>query len=492
MISFKQFLNEYLTDEQRDRYAGVKMTTKARSDTDHFFGAGNDLIKEPIKGFGEDKSEVHKAIERHIGQEFTPEEYRSGMIQREGKKVLIPQLLKDNKQLKHQFDQDNTRTGKGRGATHYVTVVRGTEVAGQTNSTPDANHPRGHSWGDASCKNVDNGSNRHYLAGEIKQGTVVVRVHDPAGQEIYRATLHPHQNDQKHVAYAVDSEYGLKHPLFKAHAQDVAQRLSGEHKGGSILYRKKSGVYNDSGETNLVHPSATSDQLDGLLKDSRVAVRTAAVNHPSITTDQLDIALGDEESAVRKKAAMSSKATSEQISRAQDDKSDTVRLGAVLNPNATKDHLDKALQDKNYMVKRAVIAHPNVTKEHLDQAQMSSEWQVRSAVARSPNATQIHLQRALNDPSGLVRSSVSVNPNVTQEHLDKIIRDEDPNVRMSVLYSPKATPEHLDQALDDENHLVRLEAISNLNASKDHLIKASKDSHPFVREKALERLKEFN
>ena len=39
MISFKQFLKEYLTDEQWDRYKNVAMTDRAREATDHFFGA---------------------------------------------------------------------------------------------------------------------------------------------------------------------------------------------------------------------------------------------------------------------------------------------------------------------------------------------------------------------------------------------------------------------------------------------------------------------
>ena len=50
MLSFKTFLLEYLTPEQREHYSQYYMTDKARGDTDHFFGANNDSVREEIKG----------------------------------------------------------------------------------------------------------------------------------------------------------------------------------------------------------------------------------------------------------------------------------------------------------------------------------------------------------------------------------------------------------------------------------------------------------
>ena len=102
-------------------------------------------------------------------------------------------------------------------------------MAGQTNSEPDENHPRGHSWGEISCKNVDTGLNKHYLKDEIKHGTVVVRAHDHNGQEIYRGTLKPYNNKGSR-AYSLDAEYGIKQPDFTDHAIQVAKDLSGDYK----------------------------------------------------------------------------------------------------------------------------------------------------------------------------------------------------------------------------------------------------------------------
>ena len=45
MLRFKQFLKEYLTDVQRERYSDVEMTPEARDATDHFFGVGNDQVR---------------------------------------------------------------------------------------------------------------------------------------------------------------------------------------------------------------------------------------------------------------------------------------------------------------------------------------------------------------------------------------------------------------------------------------------------------------
>ena len=191
MINFKTFLTEYLTPGQRKLYADTQMTEKARADTDHFFGVGNDHVQEDVIGLEPDKSEVHRAVERHIGKQIAPNEYVKGVTKdQHGRDVRLGRLIRDDN-LRNQFANDNARAGSKRTSGHYMTIVRGTEVAGQTNSQPNTQHPKGHSWGDQSCKNVDTGVNRSYLKHEIMHGTVVVRAHDHTGQEIYRATLRP-------------------------------------------------------------------------------------------------------------------------------------------------------------------------------------------------------------------------------------------------------------------------------------------------------------
>ena len=98
---------------------------------------------------------------------------------------------------------------------------------------------------------------------------VVVRAHDHTGQEIYRATLQPHLNTKGNHAYAVDFEYGLKHPAFTAHAHDVAQRLSGSPDMNDPIHRKSDYVYNDNNQHFILHPNLTAEHL------------TQLENHPS-------------------------------------------------------------------------------------------------------------------------------------------------------------------------------------------------------------------
>ena len=402
MKSFKQYLLEYLTDKQRTKFADVKMTDKARGDTDHFFGAGNDHIKEPLKSYDHDKSEVHTAVERHLGKDITTSDYAKGLTQdKHGRGARIGRMISD-KGLQTQFANDNTRAGTKQPQQHYTTTVRGTEVAGQTNSAPNAEHPKGHSWGNQSCKNIDDGSNRRYLEPEIKHGTVVTRVHDHAGQEIYRATLHPHHNEEGHVAYAMNGEYGVKHPSFTAHAHDVASRLSGEPKGG-LSHKIHPEVYNNGVVNKILHPNSTSEHIHTALKDEDWSIQMAAARHPNATTDHITTALKNIVSTVRKTAIQHPKATPEHITTALKDDNSDVRASAIQHPTATAEHITTALKDISPDVRQAAIKHPNSTSEHIHTALKDKDWSVRLSAIEHPAATSAHINTALKDDNTYVR-----------------------------------------------------------------------------------------
>ena len=404
MQRFKSFLLEYLTDKQREKYSSVEMTDKARADTDHFFGKGTDIVHGEVEQqHSHDKSEIHKAVEKHLGRDVSHEDYAAGRTKDHlGRDTKIGKLIKDSS-LRDQFASDTTREGSKLGTKFKTSTVRGVEVAGQTNSAPDPQHPKGHSWGKLSCKNVDSGINKHYLKDEIKHGTVVHRVHDHSGQEIYRATLQPHHNDQGHVAYAVDSEYGIKHPAFTASSHETAKKLSGEHKGGSIGYAKHPAVYNDNGYRDILHPNTKP----------------------------------------------------EHISRALDDENSNVRRNAAGHPKATTEHISKALKDEDEYVRGAAAGHPNATPEHISKALGDESSYVRSAAIWNKNATSEHISRALDDENSNVRRNAADHPKATPEHISKALKDKDPGVRASAIEHPKATPEHISKALDDKDPDVR-------------------------------------
>jgi hypothetical protein len=437
MISFKLFLLEYLTDAQRKSFAHISMTDKARADTDHFFGKDNDIVHGEISidaGHHEHKSEVHRAVERHIGQEIHHDDYRRGIIKdKYGRDVKIGRLIKDKK-LRDAFASDSTREGSRKGSIFKTSTVRGIEVAGQTNSAPDPHHPKGHSWAQLSCKNVDDGTNRYYLENEIRHGTVVHRIHDHTGQEIYRATLQPHHNERGDVAYSVDSEYGIKHPVFTRSSHKVAKKLSGEYKPG--IFVKHAKVYDNNSQKYILHPDTTEETLHKLLKHSDVNIRIATIQHPNITPEHISTALEDKDKRVREIAAYHLKASSDHLHKALNDKDFEVRMAAASNKNANAEHLHKALNDRNYIVRRAATSNPNANTEHLHKALHDNFFVVREAAASHPNANAEHLHKALNDNNEFVRYAAINNSNVNAEHLHKALNDENERVRKAAKENP--------------------------------------------------------
>ena len=432
------------------------MSPKARQDTDHFFGQGNDHVREDIKGQdGENKSEIHKKVEQHLGSSIDVDSYKKGVSKdKYGREVRIGKTIKDEK-LRNEFAKDSTRAGVKSSHGHYSTIVRGTEVAGQTNSAPNAEHPNGHSWGDESCKNIDNGSNKKYLKNEVKHGSVVVRVHDNTDKEIYRATLQPHHNDMGHTSYHVNSEYGIKHSSFTNHANDVAKRLSGEHKGGSLAYKINPKVYNDSDEKVRIHPNATKEDLDSAMKDSSASIRIGVLKNPKATKENLDLGVRDEDASVRNAALQHPNATKEHLDLGMKDKEGNIRNRAVNHPNATKEHLDLGMKDKESYVRNSVVSHKNATKEHLDLGMKDKNSVVRYSVVNRPDASKEHLDLGIKDNDAGVRHSVVKHPNATKEHLDLGIKDKDASVRVAAVLHPKATKEHIELGMNDEHPAVR-------------------------------------
>ena len=405
MLNFKTFklvysLNEELTPSQRKAVNTWPRDPEALRHTDHYFGKGNDVKTQPLEGTV-DKSEVHKSVERHLGHEIHPDDYKEGYTKdKYGRRVKIGKLLQQTKapeELKRLYDGDSTRQGKKFTGLSVKVSRHPHDVAGQTSGKQ--------SWVKQSCKNYENGSNRDYLPGEVKHGTVVVYLHDHTGKEIARSTLQPHINDAGNVVYAVDSHYGINHAGFREHVERVARQLSGEHKGGSLAYHKHPEVYNDNGIDTILHPNATAEHIHSALNDKDKDVRKAAARHPNANAEHLHRALDDKDVGVRAAAAIHPNATAEHLHKALNDENEHVRAAAAINQNATAEHLHRALDDENVTVRQAAASHPNATKEHLHKALDDEDADVRAAAARNPNANAEHLHKALDDEDEYVRNT---------------------------------------------------------------------------------------
>jgi hypothetical protein len=492
VFGFKTFLLEYLTDEQRDQYAKTKMTPKAREATDHFFGKDIDKVHGEIKN--DDKSEIHRQIERHLGHDISHDDYIRGSIKdKYGRDVRIGRAVKDNS-LRLQFDKDPVRqTGY---TNHKTTTVRGTEVAGQTNPTPNAEHPRGHSWKDISCKNVVNGINRRYLKHEIKHGTVVHFVHDQNGQEIYRATLHPHHNEQGHTMYSVDAEYGVSHPKFTEDSHRIAKELSGPYSSG--IFTKHPDVYNDNHVTRTVHPAITKQHIVQMVKNfdsQHPDVKRFVARHPDFTSAHITHILktGNDESRI---AALTdvNKIIPQHITMALRDKHNLVRQAAMKSPQATERHLMDAVNNQTdpqsaYMA----INHPNATPRVIRAGMSHSNLMTAAAALRkNQNATSKDIDDILSRPEAAdnvsITAAVADHPNTRSHHIDKIVdTSTSGNAVAYVLKHPSTSPETLTRVLNKKSNdraIARVAVVTHPKATAEHIKMAKSDPAWTVREAA--------
>lgn len=514
MLTFRSFLLEYLTDAQREQYKDVQMTPKARADTDHFFGVGNDKIQGEIHQ--DAKSEIHRQIEKHLGQDISHEDYKRGTIKdRHGRDTKIGRLIKDES-LRVQFDKDLSRNlEKGGQLSLKTTTVRGTEVAGQTNPKPTATHPKGHSWEDISCKNIEDGINKHYLHGEIKHGTVVHFVHDHNGQEIYRATLQPHHNSNGDVAYSIDSEYGIKHPDFTRDAQRVADKLSGEYKPG--IFSKHEEVYDDNRQRHILHP-AVANHLDKVLDRGDYYETELALKHPKLSADHISMLLKKPGFAEHQTLIQHPNVNGDHIHKMVADKKlgPYTMIDALNHPKirpetadmiadqakskvhnnlygeeylrayhhaiATKtspDYTNKAFHTGDSVDKIHAIRNPNIDSKTLDSA-VKDEDLVDGAV-KNPKLSHQQIHTILDHPVGWIRKGVYNHPNLKPDHIQRVLDKEDNRHHLTqIIRHPKATPANIDRALDDDMHDETKEAAAaHRNASAENLHKALRSGNSY-------------
>ncbi len=479
MLKFKSFikyLNEELTPEQKKEVSRWIRDPKALAHTDHFFGKGNDDHVEPLQG-GNDKSEPHRAIERHLGHEIPHEDYKAGKTKdKYGREVKIGSMLQKSKadpKLVNQFANDSTRQLKSQNKLTVHVTRSAAGVAGQTS--------KGQSWEHESCKNFETGSNRDYLQHEVKHGTVVAYLKNHHGHELARATFQPYHNDRGQVVYRHNSYYGPKVKEFQDHVKGLEKRLSASHESNASTYKIHPNVYNDSGVHVTMHHDISNEHIDKALNDKDFDVRYAAAIHPNANAEHLHKALNDKKRYVRNAALLNPNATSEHIAKALNDEDWGVRYAAAANQNATSEHIDKALNDKNEYVRRSAAMHPNATSEHLHKALNDEDFGVRKCVATHPNATSEHIDKALNGKDSAIRLFAAQNPNANAENLHKALNDENLSVRNYAAKHPNANAEHLHKALNDKSEYVRMSAAEHANANAEHLHKALKDENSGVR-----------
>ena len=483
MIQYKQFITkplilEYLTDNQREKFNQYKIDPSARKATDHVFGVGNDEIHEDLlQPQHKAKTKTHLDVEKHLGREISHDEYHEGRIlNAKGQKERIGAKIKDT-ELRDKFSAEFSQQGvKGGIKTHSVRLVRGPEVAGQTNPVPNAEHPSGHSWEDSSCKNIVDGGAKGYLPAEIKKGAVVGFLRNAKGKELARTTLYRYTNNRGHSAYGIDASYGTEHPAFTTHMQDVARRLSGDHKGGSPVYNIVRGVYNNEGNYEMLHPGLNADDIDKVMKGKSETAKELAISHPSVRPEHLIRAIDEGE-----------------------DNWDNKMNAALKHPNLPSEKIDEILginpaKTKTGKIKkydshdhRVVLKNPNLTPDHISFALKSKNASIRARALEHPNANEDHLKIGLADPSPAVRTAAMGNQNITKDHITHVLKNEkNTDVIVQALENKNSNKEHIGMAMQHPNRRVRLAAMKQHNKAIPYFDQALKDKDPDVRAEVFE------
>jgi hypothetical protein len=260
-------IDEYLTPGEEAKVAKwKKRTPQATKATNHFFG-GDEIedIYRPLVDL-DGKSEVHAAIEQDIGIPISSDDYKKGMVKdKNGKQIRIGSAISDPK-LRTAFKTDPLRKGQStKAASRNVRITRSpTGVAGQTS------HEQ--SWEGHSCKNFNDGSNRHYLCHEVEHGTVVAYLTDKeSSEEIARGTFQPYTNNEGNYMYKLDSYYGENNAQFKKYLKQLEIELSQPH-SGSLWYNIHPNVYNDSGVETAVTPNANYEDYKNAFEQGELAL----------------------------------------------------------------------------------------------------------------------------------------------------------------------------------------------------------------------------
>jgi hypothetical protein len=459
-MRFKHFLalKEELNATQKAIVSKWPRDQKAISATDHYFGKDNDDIITPLKGT-QDKSEIHKKVEAHLGKQISIDEYKKNTTtDKHNRTTGVSKLIKDPKLLQD-FNNDNTRQGKQFTglSTHTTRSAHG--VAGQTSS--------GQSWEDESCKNFETGSNKKYLEPEVKHGTVVTYLKDHTGKEIARATLHPHHNDEGHVAYALNSYYGIDHADFKDHIDQLAKDLSGPHKGGKIVYKIHPDVYDDMNHKTILHPGISETGLKTIQSKNpnNLSLHRAIFNHPNATDKMLHDGIKSDNGDIAFTALGSSRLKREHIDTALSHSSPFVREAAMDSEKVTKIQLHTALKDSDQSVREAAMTHPKIDKTHIGAvlADKTNGSVVKEIAVRHKYATEDHINQGLSDSDDWVKLAAIRNRNVTPDNITnalKIPRYTSDNAAFHALHRealihPKANETHFKMGLNHQDARIR-------------------------------------
>lgn len=541
----ESFIVEELTPDQKIKVAKWKRDPEAIKHTDHFFGVGNDERIDHLAGTMQ-KSEIHRAVENHLGHQIEPVHYKEGhTFDKYNRKVRIGALLqktKAPKNLQDNFANDSTRQAKGFTGLHVLTTRSAAGVAGQTS--------RGQPWEQQSCKNFDTGVNKRYLPKEVEHGTVVSYLRDHNNNDLARATFHPYVNSAGHRMYKFNSYYGVDHAGFKEHIKQKEAELSGPHKGGNVLYNIHPDVYNDRGvihngqhdendpgeyiddilpKDKEIHPLASHEDLHKIVDSPSTHYKNkmiAAIHDnfdsegihkllKSSVDDDVKYALlkrskninGDHiheilhnpdlvrtslmKGMMRKEAAGHSKIKESDLNDLANGNDTELKNIVGRNPAATINQLKDWSKSKNIHLLRGISKNENTPDEVLsDLAKNPSETIVANATTHK-NASDATRRLGLEHPELSVNMRTAKSRHLPMHMLNELYNHKNEFVKEAAIKNPKTSAKKLMDVINDPEASIqsKIYAIDHDNANAEHYKAAlSKHQHSSVRDYAKQAL----
>lgn len=518
-VSFKKYiqLHEVLNAEEKEEVATWHRDPEALKHTDHYFGVGVDDKHEQLHNT-DNKSEIHKAIEHHLGQEINHNEYRAGHAKdKYGRPVRIGALLQKTKapdELVKGFANDSTRQGKKFTGLTVRTTRSKEGVAGQTSD--------GQSWQGESCKNIKTGCNSHYLPKEVEHGTVVSYLHDHTGKEIARTTFQPHVNNEGHRMYKINSTYGIDHAGFKEHNKKTESELSGPHKGGEMHYNIHDNVYNDNQPYKQVHPNATAEDLHKSLNNDKLPsyMKADILAHPNLGEKSVDDVINGDDDEDKENILERDDLKPHHLDKLLSSQSRYVREKTVLHKNMTPDLLDKGFKDVNGRVRQLVLQHPNTRPERFidgakdtDSGVLDTAWRSKHipkamiddaidnqnqhahtgydtlrALSENPNLTHDHISKLLKHDFIDIKELASWHKNLDTKHADEVFDGNDDRMKTNLLRNQRPDiikPKHIDKVLNHKDVEIRKLAAGHVNTSDAQLHHFLNDTNAEVRNNVL-------
>lgn len=500
----------------------------------HVIPPGQHKIVIPLNQGGDEEVTPHPEVDKHLKTHgYSVSDYRKGMAKdKYGRDVSIGKILNKTKaspDVMNAFTNDPRRKGTTKAA-------RGLSVVISRHPHHIAGMSTNQGW--TSCMNMKDGCNKHYLKGDIAEGThVAYLVHDndtEVKNPIARIALKPFKPTyDDEVSYAKpilrpeSRMYGDADSSFSKTVNDWAEKnfpAQEDH-----IYEKSKTLYHDAGREvignreillNSKNPKrrmlafheedldVTPEDIDRGLNDSNHKVRHAAASHPNASkenldkamsidnnlafvaanhrnasSDQLDKLIYHPSSAVRHSAADNGNLSAESISKIMSGNDIRMKEYAIKNRNATQEHILKALDDNDTYINRNAMRNKSAGFEAISKGLRHKDSEVRRMAYINPNFSDKHIDEMtsdINHPS--LRMALSfMNPRITGKHIENIVEKapkDDVNLITDALNHHNATPKAIDMGLDHESDFVRHTSILNPNASPENIDKALSRPEP--------------